>query len=130
MCLRNTLNGFELLMIRKLHAILAFLFLIANMSVYCQNTKSRTQLAKSSKSSSAHSKPKVVKATNNPKTYRINRKWKTNTSSKMFRSFPNKTKKYSSQKFDYFTKNNPDESAETDIEKDAGLKKNKVFGKG
>ena len=41
----------------------------------------------------------------------------------MISSFPNKIKKYSSQKFDYFTKNNLNESAETDIEKEAGLEK-------
>ena len=50
----------------------------------------------------------------------------------MFSSFPNKIKKYSSQKFDYFTKNNPDGTAETDIEKEAGPdnKVNKVLVKG
>ena len=110
-------------MIRKLYVIIAFFFLIANVSVYCQNTKSRTQPTKSSKSSSTQSKHKVVKATNNPKTYRTNRQWKTNSSFGMFSSFPTKTKKSSSQKLDYFTKNNPDESAGTDIEKEAGLEK-------
>jgi hypothetical protein len=110
-------------MIRKLYVILAFFFLIANVSVYCQNTKSRTQPIKSSKSSSTQSKPKVVKATNNPKTYRTNRQWKTNSSFGMFSSFPTKTKKSSSQKFDHFTENNLDESAGTENEKEAGLEK-------
>ena len=110
-------------MIRKLYVILAFFFLIANVSVYCQNTKSRTQPTKSSKSSSTQSKPKVVKATNNPKTYRSNRQWKTNSAFGMFSSFPTKTKKSSSQKFDHFTENNPDESAGTGNEKEAGLEK-------
>ena len=110
-------------MIRKLYAILAFFFLIADVSVYCQNTKSRTQPKKSSKSSSTQSKPKVVKATNNPKTYRTNRQWKTNSPLGMFSSFPTKTKKSSSQKFDHFTENNLDELAETENEKEAGLEK-------
>ena len=110
-------------MIRKLYAILAFFFLIANVSVYCQNTKSRTQPTKSSKSSSTQSKPKVVKATNNPKTYRSNRQWKTNSAFGMFSSFPTKTKKSSSQKFDHFTENNVDELAGTENEKEAGLEK-------
>ena len=110
-------------MIRKLYVILAFFFLIANVSVYCQNTKSRTQPTKSSKSSSTQSKSKVVKATNNPKTYRINRQWKTNSPFGMFSSFPTKTKKSSSQKFDHFTENNLDESAGTENEKEAGLEK-------
>ncbi len=123
MCLRITLNRFELLMIRKLYVILAFFFLIANVSVYCQNTKSRTQPTKSSKSSSTQSKPKVVKATNNPKIYRTNRQWKTNSPLGMFSSFPAKTKKSSSHKFDHFTENNLDESAGTENEKEAGLEK-------
>ena len=110
-------------MIRKLYVILAFFFLIANVSVYCQNTKSRTQPTKSSKSSSTQSKPKVVKATNNPKTYRTNRQWKTNSAFGMFSSCPTKTKKSSSQKFDHFTENNLDESAGTENEKEAGLEK-------
>ena len=110
-------------MIRKLYIILAFFFLIANVSVYCQNTKSRTQPTKSSKSSSTQSKPKVVKATSSPKTYRINRQWKTKSSLGMFNSFPTKTKKSSSQKFDHFTETNIDESSGTENEKDAGLEK-------
>ena len=110
-------------MIRKLYVILAFFFLIANVSVYCQNTKSSTQPTKSSKSSSTQSKPKVVKATNNPKTYRTNRQWKTNSPFGMFSNFPTKTKKSSSQKFDHFTENNVDESAGTENEKEAGLEK-------
>ena len=110
-------------MIRKLYIILAFFFLIANVSVYCQNTKSRTQPTKSSKSSSTQSKPKVVKATSSPKTYRINRQWKTKSSLGMFSSFPTKTKKSSSQKFDHFTETNIDESSGTENEKDAGLEK-------
>ena len=123
MCLRITLNRFELLMIRKLYAILAFFYLIANVSVYCQNTKSRTQPTKYSKSSSTQSKPKAVKATKNPKTYPTNRQWKTNSPFGMFSSFPTKTKKSSSHKFDHFTENNLDESAETVNEKEAGLEK-------
>ena len=110
-------------MIRKLYAILAFFFLIANVSVYCQNTKSRTQPTKSSKSSSTQFKPKVVKATNNPKTYRTNRQWKTKSSLGMFSSFPTKTKKSSSQKFENFTDTNADESSGIENEKEAGLEK-------
>ena len=110
-------------MIRKLYVILAFFFLIANVSVYCQNTKSRTQPTKSSKSSSTQSKPKVVKATNNPKTYRINRQWKTNSPFGMFSSFPTKTKKSSSQNFDHFTEHNIDKSAGNENDKEAGLEK-------
>ncbi len=110
-------------MIRKLYVILAFFFLIANVSVYCQNTKSRTQPTKSSKSSSTQSKPKVVKATNNPKTYRTNRQWKTNSTFGMFSSFPTKKKKSTSKNFDHFTENNLDESAGNENEKEAGLEK-------
>jgi hypothetical protein len=119
-------------MIRKLYVILALFYLIANVSVYCQNTKSRTQPTKSSKSSSTQSKPKVVKATNNPKTYHTNRQWKTNSPFGMFSSFPTKTKKPSSQKFDHFTENNVDELAGTENEKEAGLEKKEKqsFGKG
>ena len=110
-------------MIKKLYVILTFFFLIANVSVYCQNTKSRTQPTKSSKSSSTQSKPKVVKATSSPKTYRINRQWKTKSYLGMFSSFPTKTKKSSSQKFDHFLETNADESAGTENEKEAGLEK-------
>ena len=110
-------------MIRKLYVILAFFFLIANVSVFCQNTKSRTQPTKSSKSSSTQSKPKVVKATNNPKTYRTNRQWKTNSPFGMFSNFPTKTKKSSSQKFDHFPENNAEESSTTEDEKQVGLEK-------
>ena len=110
-------------MIRKLYAILALYFLIANVSIYCQTTKSSTQPTKYSKSSSTQSKPKVVKATNNPKTYRTNRQWKTNSPFGMFSSFPTKTKKSSSQKFDRFKENNVDESAETENDKKTGLEK-------
>ena len=110
-------------MIRKLYVILAFFFLIANVSVYCQNTKSRTQPTKSSKSSSAHSKPKMAKASKNPKIYRTNRQWKINSPFGIFSSFPNKTKKSSSQKFDHFTEHNIDKSAGTENEKEADLEK-------
>ena len=110
-------------MIRKLYVILAFFFLIANVSVYCQNTKSRTQPTKSSESSPAQSKPKVGKATDNSKIHHTNRQWKTNSPIGMFSSFTTKTKKSSSQKFDHFTENNPDESAGTEKEKEAGLEK-------
>ena len=110
-------------MIRKLYAILAFFFLIANVTVYCQNTKSRMQPTKSLKSSSTQSKPKVVKTTNNPKTYRTNRQWKTNSPFGMFSNFPTKTKKSSSQKFDHFSENNVGEFKGTENEKEAGIEK-------
>ena len=112
-----------MLMSRKLYAIPVLFFLISNISTYGQNTKTRTHSSAAVKSSSAQSKPKVVKATNNPKTYRTNRQWKTNSPFGMFSSFPTKTKKSSSQKFDHFTENNLDESAGTEIEKEAGLEK-------
>ena len=110
-------------MSRKLYSIPVLLFLIANVSTYGQNTKTRTHSSQAVKNSSAQSKPKVVKATSRPKIYRINKQWKTKSSLGMFSSFPTKTKKSSSQKFDHFTESNIDESSGTENEKEAGLEK-------
>ena len=114
-------NRFEMLMSRKLYTIPVLLFLITNVSTYGQNTKTRTHSSQAVKNSSA--KPKVVKATSSPKTYRINSQWKTKSSLGMFSSFPTKTKKTLSKKFDHFPENNADESSGTENEKEAGLEK-------
>ena len=112
-----------MLMNRKLYAIPALFFLISNVSTYGQNTKTRAHSSEAVKSSSAQSKPKVVKATSSPKTYRINRQWKTKSSLGMFSSFPTKIKKTPSQKFDHFPENNADESSDTENKKEASLEK-------
>ena len=112
-----------MLMSRKLYIIPILFFLIAIVSTYGQNTKTRTNSSEAVKNSSAQSKPKVVKATISPKTYRINSQWKTKSSLGMFSNFPTQTKKSSSQKFDHFTESNIDESSGTENEKEAGLEK-------
>ena len=110
-------------MSRKLYSIPVLFFLIANVSVCGQNTRTRTYSSQAVKNSSTQSKPRVVKATNIPKTYRTNRHWKTNSTFGMFSNFSTKTKKSSSQKFDHITENNVDESAGTENGKEAGLEK-------
>ena len=110
-------------MSRKLYAIPVLFFLIANIFTYGQNTKNRTHSSEVVKNSSAQSKPKVVKATSSPKIYRTNRQWKTKSSLGMFSSFPTKTKKSSSQKFENFTDTNADESSGIENEKEVGLEK-------
>ena len=112
-----------MLMNRKLYAIPVLFFLIANVSTYGQNAKTRTHSSEAVKNSSAQSKSNVVKATSSTKTYRINRQWKTKSSLGMFSSFPTKTKKSPSQKFDHFLENNADESSDTENEKEASLEK-------
>ena len=107
----------------KLYFIPVLLFLIADVYTYGQNTKARTHSSQAVKNSSAQSKPKVVKATSRPKTYRINMQWKTKSSVGMFSSFPTKTKKSSSQKFDHFPETNADEPSGTEQEKEAGIEK-------
>ena len=108
---------------RKLCSIPVLLFLIADVSTYGQNTKIRNHSSQAVKNTSAQSKPKAVKATSRPNTYRINRQWKTKSTFGMFSSFPTKTKKSSSQKFDHFPETNADESSGTEKEKEVGLEK-------
>ena len=110
-------------MSRKLYITPVLFFLIVNVYTYGQNTKTKTHSSATVKSSSGQSKPKVVKATNSPKVYRINRQWKTKSSLGMFSSSPTKTKNSSSQKFDHFTETNVDESSGTEKDKEAGLEK-------
>ena len=110
-------------MSRKLYITPVLFFLIVNVYTYGQNTKTRTHSSEAVKNSSAQSKHKVVKATSSPKIYRTNRQWKTKSSLGMFSSFPTKTKKSSSQKFEHFTDNNADESSGIENEKEAGLEK-------
>ena len=69
-------------------------------------------------------KPVAVKSTNSPKTHRTNKQWKTNSNLGMFSSWPSKTNKPSSQRFDMVKDNDDDESDQKDDEKpSSGLEK-------
>ena len=106
-----------------LYAIPAFFCLIVNVSIYGQNTKAKTHSSEAVKSNSVQFKPKVVKATNSFKSYRINRQWKTKSLLGMFSSFPTKVKKISSQKFDHYTETKADESSVSENDKEVGFEK-------
>ena len=92
--------------------------------LYSQSSKSRTHSSKDSKKNvSTHAKPVAVKSTNSPKTHRTNKQWKTNSNLGMFSTWPSKTNKPSSQRFD-MVKDNDDESDQKDDEKpSSGLEK-------
>jgi len=91
--------------------------------LYSQSSKSRTHSSKNSKNAPTHAKPVAVKSTNSPKTHRTNKQWKTNSNLGMFSTWPSKTNKPSSQRFD-MVKDNDDESDQTDDEKpSSGLEK-------
>ena len=90
--------------------------------LYSQISKSRTHSSRNSKNTPTHAKPVDVKSTNSPKTHRTNKQWKTNSNLGMFSTWPSKTNKPSSQRFDLL-KDNDDESDQIDDEKPSGLEK-------
>ena len=92
--------------------------------LYSQSSKSRTHSSKNSKNTPTHAKPVAVKSTNIPKTHRTNKQWKTNSNLGMFSSWPSKTNKPSSQRFDMVKDNDDDGSDQKDDEKpSSGLEK-------
>ena len=110
-------------MIRSIYLLLFFLISYMVAPLYSQSSKSRTHSSKNSKNAPAHAKPVAVKSTNSPKTHRTNKQWKTNSNLGMFSSWPSKTNKPSSQRFD-MVKDNDDESDQKDDEKpSSGLEK-------
>ena len=90
--------------------------------LYSKSSKSRTHSSKNSKNTPTHAKSVAVKSTNSPKKHRTNKQWKTNSNLGMFSTWPSKTNKPSSQRFD-MVKDNDDESDQTDDEKPSGLEK-------
>ena len=108
---------------RSIYLLLFFLISYMIAPLYSQSSKSRTHSSKNSKNTPTHAKPVAVKSTNSPKTHRTNKQWKTNSNLGMFSSWPSKTNKQSSQRFD-MVKDNDDESDQKDDEKpSSGLEK-------
>ena len=108
---------------RSIYLLLFFVIGYMVTPLYSQSSKSRTHSSKNSKNTPTHAKPVAVKSTNSPKTHRTNKQWKTNSNLGMFSSWPSKTNKPSSQRFD-MVKDNDDESDQTDDEKPSpGLEK-------
>jgi len=107
---------------RSIYILLFFLIGYTAGPLYSQSSKPRTHSSKNSKNAPAHAKPVAVKSTNSPKTHRTNKQWKTNSTLGMYSSWPSKTNKPSSQRFD-MVKDNDDESDQKDDEKSSGLEK-------
>ena len=109
---------------RSIYLLLFFLISYMVAPLYSQSSKSRTHSSKNSKNAPTHAKPVAVKSTNSPKTHRTNKQWKTNSNLGMFSSWPSKTNKPSSQRFDMVKDNDDDESDQKDDEKpSSGLEK-------
>ena len=109
---------------RSIYLLLFFVIGYMVTPLYSQSSKSRTHSSKNSKNAPAHAKPVAVKSTNSPKTHRTNKQWKTNSNLGMFSSWPSKTNKPSSQRFDMVKDNDDDESDQKDDEKpSSGLEK-------
>ena len=108
---------------RSIYLLLFFVIGYMVNPLYSQSSKSRTHSSKNSKNTPTHAKPVAVKSTNSPKAHRTNKQWKTNSTLGMFSTWPSKTNKPSSQRFD-MVKDNDDESDQTDDEKPSpGLEK-------
>ena len=108
---------------RIIYLLLFFVIGYTASPLYAQSSKSRTHSSKNSKNAPTHAKPVAVKSTNSPKAHRTNKQWKTNSNLGMFSTWPSKTNKSSSQRFD-MVKDNDDESDQTDDEKPSpGLEK-------
>ena len=108
---------------RSIYLLLFFVIGYMVTPLYSQSSKSRTHSSRNSKNTPTHAKPVAVKSTNSPKAHRTNKQWKTNSNLGMFSTWPSKTNKTSSQKFD-MVKDNDDESDQTDDEKPSpGLEK-------
>ena len=109
---------------RSIYLLLLFVIGYAVSPLYSQSSKSRTHSSRNSKNTPTHAKPVAVKSTNSPKTHRTNKQWKTNSNLGMFSSWPSKTNKPSSQRFDMVKDNDDDESDQKDDEKpSSGLEK-------
>ena len=108
---------------RSIYLLLFFVIGYAVSPLYSQSSKSRTHSSRNSKNTPTHAKPVAVKSTNSPKAHRTNKQWKTNSNLGMFSTWPSKTNKPSSQRFD-MVKDNDDESDQTDDEEPSpGLEK-------
>ena len=109
---------------RSIYLLLLFVIGYAVSPLYSQSSKSRTHSSKNSKNTPTHAKSVAVKSTNSPKKHRTNKQWKTNSNLGMFSSWPSKTNKPSSQRFDMVKDNDDDESEQKDDEKpSSGLEK-------
>ena len=108
---------------RSIYILLFFLIGYTASPIYSQSSKSRTHSSRNSKNTPAHAKPVAVKSTNSTKAHRTNKQWKTNSNLGMFSTWPSKTNKPSSQRFDML-KDNDDEPDQKDDEKpSSGLEK-------
>ena len=108
---------------RSKYLLLFFVIGYMVTPLYSQSSKSRTHSSKNSKNTPTHAKPVAVKSTNSPKAHRTNKQWKTNSTLGMFSTWPSKTNRSPSQRFD-MVKDNDDESDQTDDEKPSpGLEK-------
>ena len=105
---------------RSIYLLLLFVIGYAVSPLYSQSSKSRTHSSRNSKNTPAHAKPVAVKSTNSPKTHRTNIQWKTNSNLGMFSTWPSKTNKPSSQRFDML-KDNDDEPDQKDDEKPSSV---------
>ena len=108
---------------RSIYLLLLFVIGYAVSPLYSQSSKSRTHSSRNSKNTPTHANPVAVKSTNSPKAHRTNKQWKTNSNLGMFSTWPSKTNKPSSQRFDML-KDNDDESDQKDDDKSSsGLEK-------
>ena len=105
---------------RSIYLLLLFVIGYAVSPLYSQSSKSRTHSSRNSKNTPAHAKPVAVKSTNSPKTHRTNKQLKTNSNLGMFSTWPSKTNKPSSQRFDML-KDNDDEPDQKDDEKPSSV---------
>ena len=108
---------------RSIYLLLFFVIGYAVSPIYSQSSKSRTHSSRNSKNTPAHAKPVAVKSTNSPKTHRTNKQWKTNSNLGMFSTWPSKTNKPSSQRFDMLKDNDDEPDQKDDENPSSGLEK-------
>jgi len=108
---------------RSIYLLLFFVIGYAVSPIYSQSSKSRTHSSRNSKNTPDHAKPVAVKSTNSPKTHRTNKQWKTNSNLGMFSTWPSKTNKPSSQRFDMLKDNDDEPDQKDDENPSSGLEK-------
>ena len=108
---------------RSIYLLLLFVIGYAVSPLYSQSSKSRTHSSRNSKNPPTHAKPVAVKSTNSPKTHRTNKQWKTNSNLGMFSTWPSKTNKPSSQRFDMLKDNDDEPDQKDDENPSSGLEK-------
>ena len=108
---------------RSIYLLLFFLISYMVAPLYSQSSKSRTHSSRNLKNTPTHAKPVAVKSTNSPKTHRTNKQWKTNSNLGMFSTWPSKTNKPSSQRFDMLKDNDDEPDQKDDENPSSGLEK-------